>query len=70
MFKKLPISHTRLSSRIITAAVIVSASAVPTLSAQAYERIVALSPDVADVVIALGATNKLVGKDATNTNPA
>ena len=70
MFKKLPISHTSLSSRIITAAVIVSASAVPTLSAQAYERIVALSPDVADVVIALGATNKLVGKDATNTNPA
>lgn len=70
MFKKLPISHTRFSSRIITAAVIVSASAVPTLSAQAYERIVALSPDVADVVIALGATNKLVGKDATNTNPA
>lgn len=70
MFKKLLISHTRLSSRIITAAVIVSASAVPTLSAQAYERIVALSPDVADVVIALGVTNKLVGKDATNTNPA
>lgn len=49
MFKKLPISHTRLSSRIIiTAAVMVSASAVPTLSAQAYERIVALSPDVAE----------------------
>lgn len=71
MFKKLPMSHTRLSSRIIiTAAVMVSASAVPTLSAQAYERIVALSPDVADVVIALGATNKLVGKDATNTSPA
>lgn len=70
MFKKLPISHAHFSSRIITAAVIVSASAVPTLSAQAYERIVALSPDVADVVIALGATNKLVGKDATNTNPA
>lgn len=70
MFKKLPISRTRLSSRLITVAVIVSASAVPTLSAQAYERIVALSPDVADVVIALGVTNKLVGKDATNTNPA
>ncbi|GAF55529.1 LOW QUALITY PROTEIN: periplasmic hemin-binding protein [Psychrobacter sp. JCM 18901] len=42
----------------------------PSLSAQAYERIVAMSPDVADVVVALGATNKLVGKDATNTNPA
>ena len=70
MLNKLPISHTRLSSRIIAAAVIVSASAVPTLSAQAYERIVAMSPDVADVVIALGATHKLVGKDATNTNPA
>ena len=70
MFRKLPISHTHFSSRIMTVAVIVSASTVPTLSAQAYERIVALSPDVADVVIALGATNKLVGKDATNTNPA
>ena len=29
-----------------------------------------MSPDVADVVVALGATNKLVGKDATNSNPA
>ena len=67
---KASILNTFFSSRIITATVMISASAVPTLSAQAYERIVAMSPDVADVIISLGATNKLVGKDATNTNPA
>lgn len=70
ILKKAAILNTLFSSRVITAAVIVSASAAPTLSAQAYERIVAMSPDVADVIISLGATNKLVGKDATNTNPA
>ena len=67
---KASILNTLFSSRIITATVMISASAIPTLSAQAYERIVAMSPDVADVIISLGATNKLVGKDATNTNPA
>ncbi len=51
-------------------AAMIGAVAVPSLSAQAYERIVAMSPDVADVVVALGATDKLVGKDATNNNPA
>ena len=50
--------------------IMIGAFAVPSLSAQAYERIVAMSPDVADVVVALGATDKLVGKDATNDNPA
>lgn len=60
----------KLMSRAISTAAIIGAFAVPSLSAQAYERIVAMSPDVADVVVALGATNKLVGKDATNTNPA
>ena len=54
----------------MTAAVITGAFVLPTLSAHAYERIVAMSPDVADVVVALGATHKLVGKDATNDNPA
>lgn len=54
----------------ISIATIIGAFAVPSLSAQAYERVVAMSPDVADVVVALGATNKLVGKDATNNNPA
>ncbi|WP_348549918.1 ABC transporter substrate-binding protein [Psychrobacter sp. KFRI-CH2-11] len=54
----------------ISTATILGVLAVPTLSAQAYERIVAMSPDVADVVVALGATDKLVGKDATNKNPA
>ena len=57
-------------SRAMTAAVITGAFVLPTLSAHAYERIVAMSPDVADVVVALGATHKLVGKDATNDNPA
>lgn len=57
-------------SKVIPAAVVASLIAAPTLSAQAYDRIVAMSPDVADVVVALGATNKLVGKDATNNNPA
>lgn len=60
----------KLMSRAISTAAIIGAFAVPSLSAQAYERIVAMSPDVADVVVALGATNKLVGKDATNHNPA
>ncbi|MGP5648818.1 heme/hemin ABC transporter substrate-binding protein [Psychrobacter celer] len=54
----------------ISTAAILGALAVPSLSAQAYERIVAMSPDVADVVVALGATDKLVGKDATNKNLA
>lgn len=54
----------------MTIAVMMSACALPSLSAQAYERIVAMSPDVADVMVALGATHKIVGKDATNSNPA
>lgn len=41
------------------------------LSAQAsYDRIVAMSPDVADIIVAVGAANKVVGKDAFNSNPA
>ena len=36
----------------------------------AYERIVVLSGDVSDVLIALGVGNKVVGKDDANTNPA
>ncbi|WP_296194696.1 MULTISPECIES: hemin ABC transporter substrate-binding protein [unclassified Psychrobacter] len=50
--------------------IMIGTVAVPSLSAQAYERIVAMSPDVADIVVALGASDKLVGKDATNNNPA
>ena len=64
------IINTKFATRAISTAVIIGALAVPSLSAQAYERIVAMSPDVADVVVALGATDKLVGKDATNNNPA
>lgn len=63
------INQKRTRGAISTAAIL-SILAVPSLSAQAYERIVAMSPDVADVVVALGATDKLVGKDATNKNPA
>ena len=57
-------------SRALTAVLLTGIFVLPTLSAHAYERIVAISPDVADVVVALGATHKLVGKDATNDNPA
>ena len=39
------------------------------LSAQAYERVVVLTPDVADIVVALGSANKVVGKDQFNTSP-
>lgn len=38
--------------------------------ALAYERIVVLSGDVSDVLIALGVANKVVGKDDANTNAA
>lgn len=61
---------TFMANHVLTAAVMMSTLAVPSLSAHAYDRIVAMSPDVADVVVALGATHKLVGKDATNNNPA
>lgn len=40
------------------------------LSAQAADRIVAMSPDVADILVAVGAANKVVGKNAFNSNPA
>lgn len=63
-------NKTQVANRVIAMAVMMGAFAVPSLSAHAYERIVAMSPDVADVVVALGATQKLVGKDATNKNPA
>jgi len=69
-FEKLSTIYISFSRSAITIATIIGAFAVPSLSAQAYERVVAMSPDVADVVVALGATNKLVGKDATNNNPA
>lgn len=69
-FEKSSTIHISFSRSTINIATIIGAFAVPSLSAQAYERVVAMSPDVADVVVALGATNKLVGKDATNNNPA
>lgn len=39
------------------------------LSAFAYERVVVMSPDVADIMVALGSAKKVVGKDATNKTP-
>lgn len=69
MFAQLS-SSTFSRTRFISSVLLASLCALPTLSAQAYERIVAMSPDVADVVVALGATDKLVGKDATNSHPA
>ncbi len=35
-----------------------------------YNRIVAMSPDVADVIVGLGGAKKVVGKDAVNRDPA
>ena len=69
-FEKLSTIHISFRRSAISISTIIGTFAVPSLSAQAYERVVAMSPDVADVVVALGATNKLVGKDATNNNPA
>ena len=63
-------ANPHVKNRAITAVITIGMSATLSLPAHAYERVVALSPDVADVVIALGATHKLVGKDATNNNPA
>ena len=58
------------NNKFISSAVVLTICALPTLSAQAYDRIVAMSPDVADVIVALGSTSKIVGKDATNSNLA
>lgn len=58
------------TNRMASAAFVLSACALPSISAQAYDRVVAMSPDVADVVVALDGINKLVGKDATNKDPA
>lgn len=38
--------------------------------AYAENRIAALSPDVADVVVALGSAKEIAGRDQTSTNPA
>ena len=65
-----PLILSKKHNKFISSTFIFAICALPTLSAQAYERIVAMSPDVADVIIALGSTNKVVGKDATNSNPA
>lgn len=48
------------------------AALLPLAQAQtpAQARIVTLSPDVTDVVVALGATHQIVGRDQTATNPA
>jgi len=65
-----PQAVTVMSQSKFSAALIFGLLSATSISAQAYDRIVAMSPDVADVMVALGATNKLVGKDATNSNPA
>ncbi|WP_223193116.1 MULTISPECIES: hemin ABC transporter substrate-binding protein [Psychrobacter] len=65
-----PQAVTVMSQSKFSAALIFGLLSATSLSAQAYDRIVAMSPDVVDVMVALGATHKLVGKDATNSNPA
>ena len=51
-FEKPSTIHISFSRSTINIATIIGAFAVPSLSAQAYERVVAMSPDVADVVVA------------------
>lgn len=62
----------KIRQPLLCASVALSALAMSSLinAANAYSRIVVMSPDVADVVVALGAANKVVGKDALNDNPA
>ena len=45
-------------------------SSMSILPASAYDRIVALSPDVADILVGLNSQDKVVGKNAFNENPA
>ena len=56
----------KLLSKAITLSALLPFSS---LSAQAYERIVVLTPDVADIVVALGSADKVVGKDQFNNSP-
>ena len=49
-FEKSSTINISFSRSAISIATIIGAFVVPSLSAQAYERIVAMSPDVADVV--------------------
>lgn len=57
-------------SKTLTKSLLVSTCLLSSSLALAYERIVVLSGDVSDVLVALGATKKIVGKDDANTNPA
>lgn len=56
----------KLSFKAVALSVLLPLSS---LSAQAYERIVVLTPDVADIVVALGGADKVVGKDQFNKSP-
>lgn len=47
----------------------VALSGLISVSALAYDRVVVMSPDVADIMVALGSAKKVVGKDATNKTP-
>lgn len=57
-------------SPLLKLAVCSTLVAVTSVSAQAYDRIVAMTPDVADILVALGSQDKVVGKNAFNENPA
>ncbi|WP_230659483.1 heme/hemin ABC transporter substrate-binding protein [Psychrobacter sp. I-STPA10] len=54
----------------VCAAVMVLTSLSTVSASAAYDRIVALSPDVADILVGLNSQDKVVGKNAFNENPA
>lgn len=55
---------------VLMALAVISTQAFAKEQQHTYKRIVAMSPDVADIIVALGGANKVVGKNAVNKNPA
>lgn len=54
----------------ITAMCLLHSQAFAKENQHTYDRIVAMSPDVGDVIVRLGGAHKVVGKNAVNKNPA
>ncbi|WP_158021091.1 ABC transporter substrate-binding protein, partial [Chromobacterium sphagni] len=55
-----------MSPKPLIAAALLAALAV---SAQAAERLVVVTPDIAEIVVALGAANEVVGRDRSSKEP-
>ncbi|WP_019673258.1 heme/hemin ABC transporter substrate-binding protein [Psychrobacter lutiphocae] len=56
------------NSALLSAVLLIGTTGIAN-NAQAYNRIVALTPDVADILVALDSTDKVVGKNSFNSNP-